>query len=46
MLLKDGERLFIRIYAKKFALRQAQGERRAKRQHHRPFVVSLPNHVA
>ena len=30
---------------KKSALRQAQGERRAKRHHHRPFVVSLSNHV-
>ena len=27
----------IRTYAKKFALRQAQGERSVKRQHHHPF---------
>ena len=32
----------IRAYAKKFALRQAQGERPTPS----PFVVSLSNHVA
>ena len=36
----------IRTYAKKFALRHAQGERRTGDWKRRPFVVSLSNHFA